>query len=443
MSQPRLRVAICGAGIGGLTCALALAKYGDVQVDVYESASQLAEVGAGIGIFPRPWKVIKALGIDQELLQRTESEVKDGPVRAFRYRKSDQLKGVDFYTLVTNGTLITIHRADFQQVLISHLPQSTRMFFKKRIRSYTQDLTGPVELLFEDGSRATCDLLIGADGLKSSVRAALLNERAHWAQAEGRPSEAARALDAIHPSWTGQVAYRALIPTAKLRACNANHSVLTTPMQYLGKNGFVIAYPISQGRAINFVAFVMRHDLEGTKFNGPWMSATDVSAFASNFQTWEPEVLMLISCVDRPLQWAIHTVKPMKSFVSGRVALLGDAAHAMCPHQGSGAGQAIEDAYILATVLRHRGTHRGNIERALQVYDSVRRPLALHVQERSRLNGRYFTFADDIDWERLSESQLWEKLQQLGNRFTRNWEWAWTTSIDGSVQEALSMLESR
>lgn len=136
--------------------------------------------------------------------------------------------------------MITIHRADFQQVLISHLPPSTRMFFKKRIRSYTQDLTGPVELLFEDGSRATCDLLIGADGLKSSVRSALLNERAHWAQAEGRPSEAARALDAIHPSWTGQVAYRALIPAAKLRACNANHSVLTTPMQVRIQNHFLI-----------------------------------------------------------------------------------------------------------------------------------------------------------------------------------------------------------
>ena len=139
---------------------------------------------------------------------------------------------------------------------------------------------------------------------------------------------------------------------------------------------YVIAYPISKGKMVNFVAFKSHHDLENTRFNGPWVCATDSAEFSATFRTWEPEVQALVDvsifftlsviqlaqqfqCVERPLRWAIHTVKPLKSFVSGRVGIIGDAvrslltfipliyrpalqAHAMTPHQGSGAGQAIE-----------------------------------------------------------------------------------------------------
>ena len=158
---------------------------------------------------------------------------------------------------------------------------------------------------------------------------------------------------------------------------------------------YVIAYPISQGKLVNFVAFTCRHDLEYTKFNGPWVSVAEKSQFAGYFSNWEPEVqamldvgifsssfrpfrtrnLILIQCVEKPLQWAVHTVRPLRSFVSGRVALLGDAvswtvfsyvwlessfivlsqAHAATPHQGSGAGQAIEVRPLpLALQLRCR-----------------------------------------------------------------------------------------
>ncbi|EEB95696.1 hypothetical protein MPER_05292, partial [Moniliophthora perniciosa FA553] len=78
-SNCRLRVAICGAGIGGLTCALALSKFPDIEIDVYESAGKLAEIGAGIGLFPRPWKIIRELGLEQDLLRVTELGITDGP----------------------------------------------------------------------------------------------------------------------------------------------------------------------------------------------------------------------------------------------------------------------------------------------------------------------------------------------------------------------------
>jgi len=382
------------------------------------------------------------LGLEQDLLKTCEHKPKQGPVPAFNWRKSDQQSGFTFTTLVTNGTLITLHRADFQSVLLKHLPNSCRVNCSKRLRTYTQRQSGPTELVFEDGSRAFCDVLVGADGLKSATRGAFMRERADWMQAQGRWQEATEIASCIDPVWSGTIAYRALIPGERLKAMAPGHPVLTTPIQYLGKNGYIIAYPISHGKMINFVAFVCRHDLEGTKFDGPWVGPSDTSQFAGMFAHWEPEVQALINCVDRTLRWAVHTVKPLRSFVSGNTVLIGDAAHAMTPHQGSGAGQAIEDAYILATVLGHRSTTRENLPRALRIFDEIRRPAATGVAEASRMNGRYFSFeVDGVDFDRYTGPQLWDKLQKLHGCLVKNWEWTWTTSVDGSIQDALRILE--
>ncbi|KAJ8082777.1 hypothetical protein PM082_008633 [Marasmius tenuissimus] len=439
----RLKVAICGAGIGGLTCALALSKYPDLEIDIYESASKLAEVGAGIGLFPRPWKIIRALGLEQDLLRLTELGVTEGPVKSFRYRKGDQPHdGPDFFQLVTSGSLVLLHRADYQQTLIQHLPRSCRTHCSKRLRSYSQRLSGPIELVFEDGTVAYCDVLLGADGLKSAVRRCALSEKSRWAQSEGRYKEAAELLQGVDPVWSGTNAYRALIPADRLQARYPSHRAITTPVQYLGKQGYVIAYPISQGKMVNFVAFTCRHDLEDTKFNGPWVSVADKCQFAGYFSHWEPEVQAMLDCVEKPLQWAVHTVRPLRSFVSGRTALLGDAAHAMTPHQGSGAGQAIEDSYILAALLGHPRTTRENVQRALRIYDEIRRPMAQRVMEKTRMNGRLYSMElDGLDIDDMPPAQQWEFLQRMGKKFVKNWEWAWTTTIDDTLLEALRRLE--
>ncbi|KAF8075333.1 hypothetical protein FPV67DRAFT_1728536 [Lyophyllum atratum] len=420
---------------------VALSEYPDIDVEVYESAAELAEVGAGIGVFPRAWEVIRRLGLEEELLKHSEVELEEGPVTSFRYRKSDQNSGLEFYTLVTNGNLMLFHRADFQQVLLRRLPESCRIHCSKRLRSYTQRPSGPIELLFEDGSTTACDVLIGADGLKSAVRRTFLDEKVTRARSEGRHTEVADIHASIDPVWSGTSAYRALISAESLRTRAPDHQTFSRPTQYLGKDGYIIAYPIAHGKFINFVAFIARNDLEGTAFEGPWVSNTDRAELACRFSHWEPEVKDLIASVEEPLRWAVHTVKPLDSFVSGHVALLGDAAHAMAPHQGSGAGQAIEDAYILATLLGHPTTTRDVLHRALGAFDQVRRPKALEIAARSRRNGQLFTFHGQ-GLEGLPEDALLSKLRALSEEFTRNWEWAWTTSIDGSVQEALRLLVS-
>jgi len=438
----KFKVAICGAGIGGLTTAVALSRYPDIEVEIFEGAAKLAEVGAGIGLFPRPWEIIQKIGLEEELLKLTDLKPTDAPVKTFRYRKSDRPEGIEFFHLVTKGHLMVFHRPDFQTALLRRLPASYRIHCSKRLRSYSQRLGGPITLVFEDGSRSTCDVLLGADGLKSAVRRSLLGEKIQWAQSQNRWSEAADITSVIEPVWTGSNAYRALIPAERLRALHPNHRVFTQPTQYLGKNGYIISYPIAHGKMINFVAFKSQPELEGSKFNGSWVCQTEKSEFANIFRSWEPEAQAIIECVEKPLRWAIHTVKS-KSFVSGNAAILGDAAHAMPPHEGAGAGQAIEDGYILSILLGHPLTTRDTIARALSIYDHIRRPISHKIWDSSRLNGQYFMFhAPGIDFETVQEHELPSKLKTLGHMFTKNWEWSWSTSIMPSAQEAIRLLES-
>lgn len=123
------------------------------------------------------------------------------------------------------------HRSDFQQVLLKRLASKCKTYCGKRLRAYTQRSSEPIKLLFEDGSTATCDVLVGADGLKSAVRKTLMTEKAHLAQSEGRRAEAADYLASIDPVWSGTNSYRALIPADVLRARCPNHRVFTQPMQ--------------------------------------------------------------------------------------------------------------------------------------------------------------------------------------------------------------------
>jgi len=442
-SGTKFRVAICGAGIGGLTLAVALSRYPDIEVQIFEAAEKLAEIGAGLGLFSRHWEVVQKLDLEEDLLKLTEQRRTEDLVSSFRYHKSDCPEGVYFFTLVTKGSLLTFHRADFQTVLLRKLPTSYRVFCSKRLRSYEQRQGGPITLLFEDGTSTFCDVLVGDDGVKSAVRRSLLGEKASRAQSQNNWSEAADITALIEPTWSGTNAYRALIPADRLRSRRPNHPALTQHLKYLGKNAYVIAYPISRGTMINFVAFKTRYDLENSKFNGPWVTFSDKSELIKIFRGWESEVQALVDCVDRPMRWAIHTVKPLDYFVNGNVALLGDAAHANTPHQGTGAGQAIEDAYILSTVLGHRLTTRETMTRALLIYDHIRRPFSHKVQERARLNGQYFTFnCKEIDFDSVPERELIPKLKTLGQIFTKNWEWVWTTSMGPSVGEAIRLLES-
>ncbi|KAG2076203.1 salicylate hydroxylase [Suillus decipiens] len=449
MSTPKFRVAICGGGVGGLTLAVALSRYPDIVVDVYEAAQSFHEVGAGIAIWPRTYKVLRKFGhnFEQQLIQRCGYEYTDKYVPCIKHRKSDQAVGVQLFELMSKGNQMRFHRADFLGVLLSHLAPSCRTHNGKRLKSYIQPFNGrsrnsPITLIFKDGSTATCDVLIGADGIKSAVRSCMLQELARGMPPDRKQS----VLSCINPIWSGATAYRALISAEKLRARCPDHRVLGGGFtQYLGKDAFFLGYSISLGKYINLAGFTLQPDLVGTayeadariprrsfegKANSEWVGELTAEQFVEPFKNFEKDAKHLLDCVEKGTLWAVHTVKTLPSMSFGRVALVGDAAHAMLPFQGAGAGQGIEDAYLLATVLGHKATTLDTVPRALAIYDKLRRPFSSDVARRSRLNGQLCSFQTDVP------------LYELGKTITKNFEWSWLTELDGALEEAVRLVEN-
>ncbi|KAF7985847.1 hypothetical protein HWV62_536 [Athelia sp. TMB] len=446
MSNQRLRVAICGGGIGGLSCAVALSKYPHVDVDIYESNPEVVGSGPVVGVWLRSWKVLEKMGMAQDLQRKTGLQPSDQPVNTLNFRKSDSPTGLDFFQLVTRGGLIGFHRADFTGVLLAHIQAAPNchVYTNKRLWNYKQASHAPVELAFEDGTSAVCDVLVGADGIKSAVRRILMREQARRARVESRPHDLTLLMASLDPYFSGSVAYRARVDAAELRAVAPGHRALTEATQY------ILVYPVGGEEGfLSLTAFHTNPSLENTTYVGPWVKRLDTKEeLMQPYLDWEPEVQQLLQCAQGASQWAIHVSKPAEIYFSGRVALLGDSAHAMEPHQSAGAGQAIEDAYFLATLLAARAPGSAHIHAALRAYDAIRRPFANGISRRNRLTGRQTMFLagtgtgspPDFDWAGASEAEAREKLRPMGSVITSNWEWAWATTIDDSLDRAMRLL---
>ncbi|KAL0948114.1 hypothetical protein HGRIS_010731 [Hohenbuehelia grisea] len=485
-SSRKIKVAIIGGGIGGLTCVLALKHCEYLEIDLYEAAPVLSELGAGIAIWERAWEILQRLNL-AEAFEALLSKPRDNePALAFVERKGDQSDGFDFFHVVIKGGPITYHRADFQRTLLAAIPAEMRARFhlSQRLVSYKErevsapspsELSDdsplhPVELLFADGTKASCDVLIGADGVKSAVRRQMMTDVARhvrdgsWNSLQnnntGEPlrieEEAAEYERCIEPMFSGWIAYRGLVPTSVLRALMPEHRAILAPTHYWGKDKHLVAYPISQGKTVNIVAYVSRRDQEGMPFEGPWVTDCPRAELESEYARWEDEVRVLIQHIEKPpTRWAIHSVRPLKTYISRHVVLLGDAAHAMTPHQGAAAGQAIEDGYVLASLLSSGSCTPGTIPTLMRAYDTVRRPFGNAVQAACRRQGMHY----DMNWPGAQEDPAWphsfddikaegdesvtrERLQGVMEDVVRGWEWEWTTSAEVERRKALEILNS-
>lgn len=422
MSQP-LRIAICGGGIGGLFLALVLKKYAgskNLVVDIYEAGPKFTEIGAGITIWGRSRSLINTVGLGDALEKRAV-------VPSMTFRKSDTQEPFEWHNLfVPNGTALP--RTEMLKLLLDHLPPAETPFltthFSKRLTSYEQDAEG-VTLHFADGSVSKADILIGADGVGSATRRQMYSDLAERARPRD-PRKADELLGLIPPSWTGTYAYRTLLEREKVIAKSPDNLILRGGFAWCGKDKHVITYPISP-TIINILFFKTIPDSMGEPLTGPTVSTAPREEVMELYKDWEPDLRTVTELVGETSKWAISQVRGLPQYVDGRVALLGDAAHAMTTHFGAGAGQAIEDAYVLGRLLAHRATDRANAADALRIYDAVRRPVASAVVERSLRVGLLYELVaaalpPGTDAARVHAGDRAE-MQKVADEMVRIWAW--------------------
>jgi len=336
------RVLIAGAGIGGLTAALALLRAG-TDVEIFEQASALEQLGAGIQISANGARVLFHLGL-QHSLQAVWSEPAGKEVRLWSTGQTWKLFDLGAQSRQRYGApYFMVHRADLHRVLIEALQMSGagKLRLNAKCAGFEQDRHG-VNLVLETGERIGGDALIGADGVHSRIRAELFG-----------PDQ---------PYFTGCMAWRGLIATERL----PRH--LRTPVgtNWIGPGGHVVHYPVRRGELLNFVGIVEREDWQVES----WTEQGSVEECAGDYRGWNRDVHLLIENIQTPFKWALLGRDPLPRWTVDRVSLLGDAAHPTLPFMAQGANMAIEDAGVLARCI---GCDRDNIPRALMRYDAARR----------------------------------------------------------------------
>jgi salicylate hydroxylase len=356
-------IAIIGAGLGGLTCALALARAG-LAVTVYEQAPVLGEVGAGITLSPNASRIMIHLGLEEPMRrlgvvppkQLTQS-LETGKVLIERER--GQAVETQY-----GAPYIHLHRADLHALLADALeaaqPGAVRL--DHQLERIVSDADGAV-MAFAGGQSARAAVAVGADGVKSVTRDALFATRP--------------------PQFTGQVAWRGVLPRAALPL----EVQELPPGIWIGEKRLFMRYPMRGWDLVNYAAFV---NLEGWSEEG-WAIPSTIAELRDHYRDAEPMLLALIDATppDQLFKWALHAREPLESWIAGSVTLLGDAAHAMLPFMGQGAATSMEDGMVLARCLAQFPKAE-----ALARYELARRDRTTMVQTQSRLLGLQFQGKD-------------------------------------------------
>ena len=361
LKEGDLSIAVVGGGIGGLAAALSLLRAG-FDAQVFEQAAALGEVGAGIQISPNASRLLHRLGLS-EALDRTG--VRPVAVHQRRWDDGRTLQRAPVGRAVEaafGAPYYHFHRADLLDALASALPPE-RVHLGHRLTGFT-DHGDRVELAFANGARAAADLLVGADGIHSTVRAALFGPE--------------------RPRFTGCVAYRGLVPAERL----AHLGLEVVASNWMGPGGHFVHYFVAGGRLVNFVAINERE----TWTRESWTDRGEVADALAAFRGWHPDVRAIIGAADETFLWALFDRAPLERWSVGRVTLLGDACHAMLPFMAQGAAQSIEDGAALAACLRQHGAT--DVAAALARYAALRVPRATRLQEMSRANKTRFHLPD-------------------------------------------------
>ena len=359
---------VVGAGIGGLSAALCLARKG-FEVTVFEQSPDISEIGAGIQLSPNCSRVLHYLGLES-VLRRTTFLPEAAEIRHWKTGKvlSTTVRGASA-SISYGFPYYHIHRAD----LIAALYEAANSHPKIEVRT-SAEITGFHQtnvdaVLVSDGSELHGDLIVGADGIHSVVRTGLFGE--------------------AKPRFTGTVAWRGLVQANKLPA----GKIRPVTGLWWGPGKHFVHYYVRSGDLVNCVCVVEK---EGWEIES-WTERGERSELASDFSGWHDTICSLIEAMepDECYKWALFDRAPMRSWSRGRVALLGDACHPTLPFMAQGAAMAIEDAAVLAACVDADG-----IEAGLLRYENLRMDRTARIQRGSRRNAKVFHLRGIKAWAR-------------------------------------------
>ena len=358
---------VAGAGIGGLTVALALAAKGFRTV-ILEKAERLEEAGAGLQLSPNASRVLTGLGLQSRLAARA---VTPDAVSIMSARFGGELVRLplgDAASARAGAPYWVMHRADLQAALQAEVNEHPDI--ELRLGCQFEDAVPHAKgltVVQRSGMARSSEValaLIGADGIWSSVRGHLFPK--------------------VQPQFSGLIAWRGTLDATQLPREYTSRRV----QLWMGSNAHLVTYPISAARQINVVAV-----MPGTWNRPGWSAPGEIGEIKNVFsaERWPGAARMMIGAVDDWRKWALFTVPGGGEWTSGAIALLGDAAHAMLPFAAQGAGMAIEDAAVLAKCLAETQNEGGpSIPAAMQRYARLRRPRVGRIQRTARQSGRIY-----------------------------------------------------
>ena len=380
MTKNRGTIIVAGAGLGGLTLALCLAR-AEFSVTVLEQANALGEVGAGVQISANGARVLYHLGL-AEALQAVAFKPERGEMRHWQSGETLSSRPLGQASEAAFGfPYFHLHRADFHAVLADALaavaPGSVHLGAK--VTGFSQSGAG-VTVTTEAGESVFGDVLVGCDGIHSAIRTQLFGPDA--------------------PRFTGCVAWRAIVPVGALPPGH----VRPVSSNWIGRGGHFVHYYVRRGELVNCVGIIEQDEWQAES----WSSEGAMAGFLDDFKDWHEDVQILMRQAESCYRWGLFDRDPMPKWSQGRVTLLGDACHPMLPFMAQGAVMAIEDANTLAQCLASAAAAYPS---ALQRYEYLRRERTATVQQMSRDNIQFFHNADIPNLaERMSshrEAHLW------------------------------------